>query len=201
MFQAASETASTNGSNGWMQGASAPLRGALLGLLLERPGAGGELVNLLKVRLSETWRIERKDVYRLLDRLEEEGLAVSREEPRRGKERRTRLVYHPTEQTPAAIECWMKTLTPRQAVRQDLQAKFAVARPEHLPSLSIAVREYERQCSALAQLVSPGDGEPSSCAALCLDITRDAVYATLRAEIDWAARARRRIDEYAARSS
>ena len=90
---------------------------------------------------------------------------------------------------------------PRQAVRLDLQAKFAVARPEHLPSLSIAVREHERQCSALAQLVSPGDGQPRSPAALCMDIARDAVYATLEAEIDWAARTRRRIDEYAARSS
>src|ERR1700683_3508794 len=125
MFQAVSDTASTNGSHGWMQGASAPLRGALLGLLLDRPGAGGELVNLLKVRLGETWRIERKDVYRLLDRLEEEGLAISREEPRRGKERRTRLVYHPTEQTSQALTLWMQTVLPREPARLALWAKFA----------------------------------------------------------------------------
>ena len=66
----------------WMRGASAPLRGALLGLLLERPGHGGELANRLIARLGETWRIDPNDVYRLLKQLEAEGLATSREEHR-----------------------------------------------------------------------------------------------------------------------
>ena len=50
-----------------MRGGSAPLRGALLGLLLERPGHGGELANRLVTRLGDTWRIDSNDVYRLLD--------------------------------------------------------------------------------------------------------------------------------------
>jgi len=184
----------------WMQGASAPLRGALLGLLLERPGHGGELANRLIVRLGETWRINYDDVYRLLNQLERDGLAVSRQEPRRGNERGIRVVYHPTEQTPRALACWMETLLPREPVRLGLQAKLAVAREEDVPRLLVALRQYERECLALAQLVLPPEREPGSWAALRLDCTRDSVYGMLRAEIAWATRTRQRIDEYAAQA-
>src|ERR1700704_6664322 len=81
----------------WMRGPSTPLRGALLGLVLERPGHGGDLANRLAARLGETWRVDTNDVYRLLEQLESTGLAVSRDEPKRGgNHRRTHLVYQPT---------------------------------------------------------------------------------------------------------
>src|ERR1700689_2937251 len=117
----------------WMRGPSTPLRGALLGLLLERPGHGGDLAHRLVGRLGETWRIDANDVYRLLEQLEKEGLACSREERRREHERRSRLVYHPTERTAEALTVWMETLLPREPVRLGLQAKLAVARPEDAP--------------------------------------------------------------------
>jgi DNA-binding PadR family transcriptional regulator len=182
-----------------MRGPSTPLRGALLGLLLERPGHGGELVSRLKGRLGETWRINYDDVYRLLKRLEEEGLASSRDEPKHSQ-RGTHVVYHPTEQTRAAVETWMETLLPREPVRLGLQAKLAVAEAQDVPRLRLALREYERECLVLAQLVLPADGEPRSWRALFRDCTRDAVYGMLLFEIEWAARTRRRIDEYAARN-
>ena len=184
-------------SKRWMKGASAALRGALLGLLLERPGHGGDLANRLIVRLGETWRIDANDVYRLLEGLEADGLASSVEEPRRGNERRTRLVYHPTEQTARALTCWMETLKPREPVRVGLQAKLAVAREGDYRRLAVALRQHERECLELAQLVCPSDSQPVSWAALYMDCTRDAVYATLRAEIQWAARTRQRIEENA----
>lgn len=189
----------TESTRRWMRGGSTPLRGALLGLLLERPGHGGELANRLVVRLGETWRIDANDVYRLLEQLERDGLASSREEPRRGNQRRTRLVYHPTEETPEALTVWMETLLPREPVRLGLQAKLAVAREQDLPRVLLALREHERECLVLAQLVCPIEGEPCSWAALCMDCTRDSVFGMLQAEIDWVARTRVRIEEYAAR--
>lgn len=196
------EPVQATSTNRWMRGVSAPLRGALLGLLLERPGHGFDLANRLIARLGETWRIEPKDVYRLLEQLEAEGLASSREEPRRANQRRTRLVYHPTELTASALTCWMETLLPREPVRLGLQAKLAVAREQDLRRLSVALREHQRECLALAQMVCPrGDVQADTAAALCLDCTRDAVYGMLQAEIDWADRTRLRIDEYVARSS
>jgi DNA-binding PadR family transcriptional regulator len=113
-----------------MRGPSTPLRGALLGLLLERPGHGGDLANRLAARLGETWRVDTNDVYRLLEQLEKTGLAVARDEPKRNNHRRTHLVYHPTEETPEALTLWMETLLPREPVRLGLQAKLSVARQE-----------------------------------------------------------------------
>lgn len=191
----------TESTRRWMRGASTPLRGALLGLLLERPGHGGELANRLVTRLGDTWRIDANDVYRLLEQLEKDGLAVSREEPRRGNERRTRLIYHPTDETSDAMTVWMETLLPREPVRLGLQAKLAVAREQDLPRLTLALREHERECLLLAQLVFPTGSEPFSWAALCMDCTRNSVFGMLQAEIDWAGRTRVRIEEHAARRS
>src|SRR5271154_196587 len=180
----------------WMRGPSTPLRGALLGLLLERPGHGGDLANRLAARLGETWRIDTNDVYRLLEQLEKTGLAVSRDEPKRNNRRRMHLVYHPTEETPQALTLWMETLLPREPVRLALQAKLSVARPQDAQRLLLALKAYERECLMLAQLVSPTDGRARSWTALCMDCTRDAVYAQLQTEIDWATRTKRRINEF-----
>jgi DNA-binding PadR family transcriptional regulator len=183
----------------WMRGPSTPLRGALLGLVLERPGHGGELASRLVARLGETWRIDSNDVYRLLEQLEGEGLTASFEEPRRGNQRRTRLVYHPTEQTAGALTAWIETLMPREPVRLGLQAKLAVARDQDAARLLVALSEYQRECLVLAQLVCPTNGEARSWAGLFMDCTRDATHRMLQAEIDWACSTRQRIEEYAAR--
>jgi len=180
-----------------MQGASTPLRGALLGLALERPGHGGELANRLVARLGETWRIDTNDVYRLLDQLVADGLLEAHEEPRRDNRRRTRVVYRPTGEAEGALTAWMETLLPREPVRLGLHAKLAVARDADAPRLLAALRDYERECLRLAQLVAPttnGD-MPRSWTALVLDCTRDAVWGQLQSDIDWAARTRQRINE------
>jgi DNA-binding PadR family transcriptional regulator len=184
----------------WMRGPSTPLRGALLGLLLERPGHGGDLANRLAARLGETWRVDTNDVYRLLEQLEKTGLAVSRDEPKRNNHRRTHLVYYPTKEASEALTLWMETLLPREPVRLGLQAKLSVAREEDAHRLLAALRAYERECLMLAQLVSPTDGRGRSWTALCLDCTRDAVYAQLEVEITWASRTRQRINEFLERS-
>jgi len=180
----------------WMRGPSTPLRGALLGLLLERPGHGGDLANRLAARLGETWRVDTNDVYRLLEQLESTGLAQAREMPKRGNHGRTHLVYHPTDAAPEALTLWMETLLPREPVRLGLHAKLSVARPEDAPRLLVALRAYERECLLLAHLVRPSDGEARSWAALYMDCTRDAAHGQLQTEIDWATRTRRRIDEF-----
>lgn len=140
--------------------------------------------------------MDTNDVYRLLEQLEKTGLAVSRDEPKRNNLRRTHLVYYPTDETPEALTLWMETLLPREPVRLGLQAKLSVAREEDAYRLLEALKAYGRECLLLAQLVSPTDARGRSWTALCLECTRDAVYAQLQVEIDWAARTRRRINEF-----
>lgn len=186
-------------TEGWMRGSSASVRGALLGLVLERAGHGGDLANRLQARLGRTWRLDSNDVYRLLEQLQKEGLVQTKVEPSNG--RRASTVYHPTERTAEAMTMWMETLLPRQPVRLGLQAKLAVARPEDAPRLMIALKDYELSCLALAQMVGPKKGEPGSWTALCMDCTRDAAFSQLHAEITWAGRTRQRLGEQLRRIS
>lgn len=183
-------------TRGWMRGSSAPLRGALLGIVLERPGHGGDLAGRLVARLGETWRIDTNDVYRLLDQLAADGLVAAREEPRRENQRRTRIVYHPTELTEGALTTWMEALLPREPVRLGLHAKLAVARDEDAPRLLAALRDYEQECLRLAQLVAPTSGQMRTWTSLVMDCTRDAIWRQLQSDIDWAAHARQRIGEH-----
>jgi DNA-binding PadR family transcriptional regulator len=177
------------------------VRGALLGLVMERPGHGGDLANRLQVRLGQTWRLDSNDVYRLLEKLQQEGLVQVRAEPKAGNGTRPTTTYHPTDRTSAALTAWMETLLPREPVRLTLQAKLAVARPEDAPRLMVALKDYEQSCLALAQLVAPSNGEWHSWTSLCMDCTRDAAFTQLNAEIHWAERTRQRLAEQLRRAS
>lgn len=182
----------------WMRGSSASVRGALLGLVLERPGQGGDLANRLRIRLGETWKLDPNDVYRLLEGLQQEGLIETREEARRANGRRT-VTYHPTRRTAAALTTWIETLLPREPVRMSLQAKLSVARPQDAERMMQALREYEQSCLTLANMIRPASSDEQdswtarSWTALCLECTRDGAYSQLKAEIDWSKRTRERI--------
>lgn len=185
---------------GWMRGTAAPIRGALLGLVLERPGHGGDLANRVGVRLGETWQIARTDVYRLLEGLASEGLIRGREEAINRKGHGTSVVYHPTETTAAALGDWMETVLPREPMRRGVEAKLAVAREQDARSLRVALRRHEAECLALSRMIDPSRGQPRSWAELLLDCKRDGVQRVLQAEIDWAQRTLMRLDEYVARA-
>lgn len=184
--------------SGWMKGASAPLRGALLGLVLEEPGGGGELTGRLQERFGESWQVDRRDVYRLLEGLVREGLLQCREQEQGGAGPATQLIYHATEQTSAALTEWMAAAQSREPPRLAIEAKLAVASERDAPALLRALRRHEMECLAIVRsLPSPG-GNPSSAQALMRESARDAMLARLQAEIEWAQRARRRIEEHAA---
>lgn len=182
---------------GWMEGSATSLRGALLGLVLERPEHGYGLANRLAERLGGSWLVDPKDVYRLLEVLEEEGLLLVRVEQRPSR-RQPLVVYHPTDSTAAALAEWMATLLPKEPMRVGIRAKVAVAREQDARSLLLALRAYERECLKLLQLVTVVTKVPSW-KGLIADCTREAVDTQLRGEVEWARRTRRRIDEYLAR--
>lgn len=183
----------------WMRGSAAPLKGALLGLVLERPGHGYDLANRLSMRLGPAWRLEANRVYRLLDDLERSGLVAYEVQPSKHGPRQLRAVYHPTEHAEDALTRWMEKAVPREAARSGLQAKIAVAREEDAPRLIEALRQYERECLQLSQSMSPRMPQVRSWRSLVMDCARDAIDAQLKAEIDWARRTRQRLAEHIAR--
>lgn len=183
-------------NDGWMRGSSTSLRGGLLALVLEHPGHGYELANRLADRLGESWQIVLKDIYRLLEGLEEDGLLLPKDEREPGR-RRARVVYYPTDLTAQAVSEWMETLIPREPMRVGIRAKVAVAREQDARSLLLALRAYEQECLGLLKL-APAVASVPSWKGLLVDCTRDAVDAQLRFEVEWARRTRRRVEEYLA---
>jgi DNA-binding PadR family transcriptional regulator len=182
---------------GWMEGSATSLRGALLSLVLERRGHGYDLANRLAERLGGSWSVDAKDVYRLLEVLEEEGLLRVSVEQRPGR-RQPLTVYHPTDSTAAALAEWMATLLPKEPMRVGIRAKVAAAREQDARSLLLALRAYERECLKLLQLTTV-TAKVLSWKGLVTDSTREAVDTQLRGEIELARRTRHRIDEYLAR--
>jgi DNA-binding PadR family transcriptional regulator len=182
-----------------MLGSSTSLRAGLLAIVLERPGHGYELANRLADRLGGAWFVVRKDIYRLLESLESEGLVSLREEKESGR-RRARLVYHPTALTEGALVAWMETLIPKEPMRASIRAKVAVARERDARTLLLALRGYERECLMQLQLVPAAPTVPSW-RGLLVDCAREAVDMQLRCEVEWARRTRQRIEERLARRS
>lgn len=178
----------------WMEGSSTSLRGVLLGLVLERPGHAYALANRLADRLGGPWAVTPKDVYRLLEILEDEGLLLARAEQRAGR-RQPLMVYYPTESTETALAEWMVALLPKEPMRVGIRAKVAVAREQDAHSLLLVLRAYERECLKLLRLASVTAKVPSW-KGLLADCTREAVDTQLRSEIEWARKTRRRIGEY-----
>jgi DNA-binding PadR family transcriptional regulator len=184
----------------WMRGSS-PLKGALLGLVLERPGHGYDLGSRLSARLGPAWAIDPKRLYRMLDQLESAGLLLATVETDPENPRQHRTIYTATDRAATELTKWMETLAPREPTRVEIQAKVAAARAEDAPRLIVALREYERDCLRLLQLNAAAGTGVRSWLATVMDIVREASDAQLRAELEWAQHARQRIGAYVARSS
>jgi DNA-binding PadR family transcriptional regulator len=173
------------------------LKGALLGLLLQRPGHGYDLANRLNRRLGPAWQIEAKGLYPMLQQLERAGLVSSEAIDCNGPTGR-RVVYYPTERAQEALTEWMLAGAATEPLRVELQAKLAVARDEDVPRLLAALDRHERECHALLSASTEEFPRPRSWAALAMSLTRAAALTRLRAELDWVVLARRAIAEFAA---
>lgn len=182
----------------WMRGAAAPVRGALLGLILEGPAGGGTLTSRLRARFGDTWNVDRSNVYRLLTGLQREGLVRCVNEPRRGEAHSMQVIFHPTPLTQLAISDWMASALPREPVRRGIEAKLAVAGERDLPSLRHSLVRHRAECLELAQSVPPSQRSPSSFSQLAADCARDAILRALQAEIEWVQATLARIEEYVA---
>jgi DNA-binding PadR family transcriptional regulator len=182
----------------WMRGSS-PLKGAILSLVLERPGHGYDIGARLGARLGPSWAIDPKRLYRMLDQLERAGLIAGAVEQDPDNPRQQRTVYSATRLAPGALRTWLETLAPREPTRVEIQAKVAAAREQDAPQLVGALRQYECECLELLRQSSGPPLPVRSWMGLVMDIVRDAADAQLRAEIEWAKRTRRRIEEHAAR--
>ena len=182
----------------WRRGRS-PFKGAILGLVIERPGHGYELAHRLNRRLGPGWSITAADVYPVLNRLERAKLVRPVPEPLGPGQRQARVIYHPTAAAVEEFERWMRARTTQPPLRNELMVKIAVARASDVPHLLTLLDEAERE---LLALLATGEEEPErpagSWRGLVADIERYHALAHWRAELEAIVRARERIAAYQA---
>lgn len=182
------------------RGASSPVTGALLGLLLERPGYGYELAQRLNERMGPSWKLTPSSIYSVLERLEADQLVRRTVKDMPGRQRqRERIMFHATDAAAEAFEEWLARPARKEPIRTELLAKIAVARPGDAARLLESLDEYERECrvflkGADEQRVIDAEGpgrRPWN--ALLSEVIETAADQQLRAELEWVEFARRRI--------
>ena len=128
------------------------LRHALIGLLVDRPASGYDLLKLFDTSLAHVWPATQSQVYGELNRLAETGLVdVAAEGPRRRKE------YRVTEQGLRELRAWLVAPTRQQPSRSELLLKvffFDLASAEQARAV-LAERE-ERAVAHHARLTELG---------------------------------------------
>jgi DNA-binding PadR family transcriptional regulator len=186
------------------RGASSPVTGALLGLLLERPGYGYELAQRLNERMGPSWRLTPSSIYPVLERLESDQLVRRTVKDMPGRQRqRERIMFHATEAAAQAFEDWLGRPARKEPIRNELLAKIAVARPEDAQRLCELLDEYERECRALLakagaddRILDDGGAKRRAWNALLTRVIQTAADRQLQAELEWVEFARRRIREF-----
>jgi DNA-binding PadR family transcriptional regulator len=135
------------------------MKEAVLGLVLERPGYGYELINRFNERFGETWRLNPGTVYEAIDRLERDGFitgdAAERAQSRgRGTRRQHVVIYRAT---PAARERFLTWLTAPtvgiEPVRGEILLKMGMTtRPDQaLALIQVIDAQIDACADALAQ--------------------------------------------------
>jgi DNA-binding PadR family transcriptional regulator len=168
----------------------APLKGAVLGLLVGGSSYGYELTNRLQRQLGPSWAINRKTIYRMLRALEAESLVYCEPSHEKGSEG---IVFRATPLAEPALEEWLEGTPPLQEARAQLQAKMVVARMGDLPRLLVALDHYERALFAREAEIEAGLPPRQSLRSAMMYLVRDSSIQQIRADLIWAGTSRRMI--------
>jgi DNA-binding PadR family transcriptional regulator len=159
-----------------------PLKGAILGLLVQGPSHGYELANRLERQLGPSWQIYRPSMYRMLRALRKEGLLAS-ESP--GETDSARIIYSATDLAEPAFVAWMESPLPLGQAQLQLQARMVVARLEDLQGLLVALDDHERVLFAKRIEIRAGLPARQSLRAAMMFLVREASVQQINAELLW----------------
>jgi DNA-binding PadR family transcriptional regulator len=129
----------------------------VLKLLIEQAGYGYQLKQRLDARVGFL-QIAESAVYKILERLEEDGWIEDIGDKRTGRTRRgaPRVMYRATELGRDRFKEWIASPSDRMMLRDELRAKLAVSDPDDLPALLEVVETQHRAClSEMAPMHRP----------------------------------------------
>jgi DNA-binding PadR family transcriptional regulator len=134
---------------------------AVLGLVIERPGYGYELVQRFEERIGG-WRPSKTAVYPALLRLHTAGLVQRREE---ASAHRNVTWYEATEDGRDEFRAWLRTPPELMPMRDEMYVKIAFATIEDLHLLVEQTREQEQLCLDRIDRVTGAGGAVDALAA------------------------------------
>jgi len=183
-----------------MRGAPVSMKQAVLGLIVERPGYGYDLIRRFNERLGAAWNLNSSTVYAAIDDLYDRGLIVVRDEsgPVRGRPRRSsKLTYEPTPAGIASFRTWLTApIGKLEPVRAEIFLKLALATQEYaLPLLQVIDAQIDACTSALAKQLAGYQLEAGSAREISWPVAagyfiNDAGIGRLQADLAWLRRVR-----------
>ena len=168
-----------------------PLKGAVLGLLVQGPSYGYELANRLERQLGPGWSIVRPSLYRMLRGLDREGLVSSSQASEDTSS--ARIMYEATDLAESALVAWMDSPLSFDEAQLQLQARMVVARPEDLPRLLVALNQHERALFSKRDQVLQGRPTQHSLRSSMMFLVREASMQRINGELLWLDLARQTI--------
>lgn len=175
------------------------MKQAVLGLIVERPGYGYDLIRRFNERLGAAWHLNPSTVYNAIDDLWDRGFIVVRDErgmvgrPRRS----TKLIYEATPPGAAWFRTWLTAPVGKvEPVRAEIFLKLALASQEHaLPLLQVIDAQIDACSSALAEQLASyqldaGGAHKISWPVAASYFINDAGIGRLQADLAWLRRVR-----------
>lgn len=131
---------------------------AILGLVIEQPSYAWRIAAQARRQLRFAglahsypyWALEKLEADGLVLQVYEDGAPVGN--PRAGR----RVIYEVTVKGQQAFDDWLRSIPDECSLRDDVQFKLAVARPDDLPLIIELIRDSELVCAAREHALEHG---------------------------------------------
>jgi DNA-binding PadR family transcriptional regulator len=162
---------------------------AILGLVVEQPSYAWQIAaearrQLRFAALADSypyWALEKLEAEGLVRQVYENGVPIAN----RGAGRKA--IYEATVKGVRTFEDWLQSTPDESPLRDDVQFRLAVARPDDMPRIAELIHERERVCVAREQALEhvPSAKARSAGGSALQGVSRDAELAFWRGQTDW----------------
>lgn len=178
------------------------MKNAVLGLLVERPGYGYDLIRRFNERFGAAWRLNQSTIYAALDVLDKEQLVVGRardagDAPAGSVQRYRKVIYEPTAKGTETFLTWLTAPVPEvEPMRAAIFLKIGLTKQEHsLALIQVLDAQIDACTNELAERLAGYELDAGRTAAVSWEVAagwfiNDAAITRLQADLVWLRRVR-----------